>query len=101
MKLANLLVAWAEVHSLFLNQMTLIYKHQTEPVAELLVGKQRFETLTCQHLWRDDDQPVLPISCFFDQILVLVRRGVANGVLIDRDSRYSLQAGRAFLGRSQ
>ena len=60
-KLTNLLVAWAEVGSLFLNQMALIDEHQTESVAKLRVGEQWIESAACQHLGRDDDQSVLPM----------------------------------------
>lgn len=100
-KLANIPVARVEVYSLFLDQMAFIYKHQMKLVTEFWVGKQQFETLIRQHLRRDNDQPILPITCFFDQILVFIQSGMAGSVFINRNSRYSLQVSRAFLGRSQ
>jgi len=75
---------------LLLDQMALVDKHQPESVAKCWVHEQWIESLARQHLWRDDYQPVFPIYCPADQVTVIVRSGVAGGVFVDGNSRYSL-----------
>jgi hypothetical protein len=71
-KSSNLLVAWAEVGALFLNQMTLVDEYKAEPVTELGIDEQRFEAVTRQHLWRDDHKPVLPVYRLLDWVSVFI-----------------------------
>ena len=100
-KLANLLVAWAEIRSMLLDQMTFIDEYQVESITKLWTCKQWVEPITCQHLRRDDHQPKLPIQRFVDQVAVIVQSGVAGGIFIDGNGGDSLQPCGAFLGSSQ